>query len=95
MDKSDAKEELKRIMQEYRPNDYSYWKSLMDRKRVIAFDFTNKKGNWYQVEIDAFYDSKQDRTIRVSFSIDDGGWRAFIPLSYAFIINPQNEFIGE
>ena len=95
MDRSDAEKELQRIIQEYRSKDYGYWRGLMDRDEVITFDFRNEKNNWYQVEIHAFYDSKQDRTIRVIFSIDDGGWSAFVPLSDSFIINPQNEFIGE
>lgn len=95
MDKKDAKKELERIIKEYRLKKYGFWQSLMDRKEQITFDFTNDKGNWYQVEIQAFYDSEQDRTIRVSFSIDDGKLRVFAPMTDDFIINSQNEFVGE
>lgn len=95
MDEVEAKKELERIIKEYRSKEYGFWKSLMDRKEQITFDFTNENGTWYQVEIDAVYDSKPDRTIRVVFMIDDGSRRAWSPLSSCFIINPQNEYIGE
>jgi hypothetical protein len=28
-------------------------------------------------------------------AIDDGGWRAFIPLSADFIMAPEGRFVGE
>jgi hypothetical protein len=27
--------------------------------------------------------------------VDDGGWRAFFPLTACFLMNPDGQFIGE
>lgn len=94
MDEKDAKSELNKIIEKYRIKDYNFWKSMVDKKEVITFDFINEKGNWYQVEIHAFYDGERGGPIRIMFEIDDGkGWKAFTPLSDSFIINSNNEFI--
>lgn len=94
MDIEDAKLELKRIREEYSKKYYKFWKSLISKNDQIVFDFTNDKGNWYEVEIQAFYDGKEGRTIRVCFSIDNGkGWRAFIPLTCSYIIDDDDKFV--
>lgn len=52
-------------------------------------------GDRYQLEVEAFWDDKPKRTLRVTVSIDDGGWRSFFPLSDDFIIAPDGTFVGE
>jgi len=52
-------------------------------------------GKHYQIERQAFWDSKKGGNIRVMVSADDGGWSAFKPLSGAFIISPDGSFVGE
>lgn len=47
------------------------------------------------VELQAFWDDKPDGDLRVMLSIDDGGLRAFKPLSKDLIISSSNRFIGE
>jgi len=47
------------------------------------------------VEISAVWDDQPGEAIRVFFSIDDGGWRAWAPVTKCFIISPGGEFIGE
>jgi hypothetical protein len=32
---------------------------------------------------------------KVAISIDDGGWRAFVPLTDAFIMASNGSFVGE
>jgi hypothetical protein len=49
----------------------------------------------YQVTIQVFWDSKPHGDLRVVGSIDDGGWRAFLPLSDSFIMAPDGSFVGE
>jgi hypothetical protein len=46
-------------------------------------------GVLYQVEVQIFYDDEATRTVLVIGSIDDGGLRAFIPLSDSFIVRPD------
>jgi hypothetical protein len=52
-------------------------------------------GARYQVEARAFWDDRRKRTLRVMVAIDDGGLRAFVPLTTSFIVAPDGSFIGE
>jgi hypothetical protein len=49
----------------------------------------------YQVQIQIFWDGRPNKDIRVIGAIDDGGWRAFVPLSRDFIKAPDDSFVGE
>jgi hypothetical protein len=49
----------------------------------------------YQVEIQVCWDNPPDGNIRVMGSIDDGGWRAFVPFNRDFIKAPDGTFVGE
>jgi len=52
-------------------------------------------GKRYQVQTEAFWDSKKNGPIRVIVLVDDGGLAAFKPLARAFIIAPDGSFVGE
>jgi hypothetical protein len=52
-------------------------------------------GTTYQIEIDAFWDSGKPGDLRVTVAVDDGGLRAFAPLTTDFIIAPDGTFVGE
>ena len=56
---------------------------------------TTDKGEWYQYTVHAFWDDRPDQEIRVICSVDDGGWRAFLPVSSDFIMNVDGTFVGE
>jgi len=46
--------------------------------------------------VQAFWDSpRQPGNLRVIVAIDDGGWRAFRPLSADFIVASDGSFVGE
>ena len=49
--------------------------------------------SFYQVEIQALYDNKMEGTLRVLVAIDDGGWRAFKPLTGDFLVTPQDQLL--
>lgn len=62
-----------------------------DERTVVA-----ESGVQYQVEVQAFWDSpRQPGNLRVIVAIDDGGWRAFNPLSTDFIVASDGSFVGE
>lgn len=62
-----------------------------DEYTVVA-----ESGVQYQVEVQAFWDSpRQPGNLRVIIAIDDGGWRAFHPLSTDFIVASDGSFVGE
>jgi hypothetical protein len=64
--------------------------------RVIqTLEIVGASGTRYNVEAQALWDSKKRDNIRVLASIDDGGTRAFHPVTCDFIKAPDGSFIGE
>ncbi len=59
------------------------------------FTVTAPSGKVYQVEIQAVWSRKKDGELMVCGAIDDGGLRAFVPLTMDFIIRPDGTFVGE
>ncbi|MCM2326951.1 MAG: hypothetical protein NDI88_03580 [Lysobacter sp.] len=49
----------------------------------------------WQLEVEVSWDDEPDGNVRVMVSIDDGGLRAFVPMSEDFIKSPSGEFVGE
>lgn len=62
--------------------------------RQETHEVAGPSGTLYQVEAQAFRDSKAGN-LRVMVSVDDGGRRAFAPVSDDFIIAPDGSFVGE
>ena len=50
-------------------------------------------GTAYQIEFNVFYDSGAKRDLRIVGSIDDGGWRAFMPLTQTEIVKPTGDLV--
>jgi len=61
-----------------------------DSRTVVA-----ESGGSYQVEVQASWDGGAPGDLRVLIAIDDGGWRAFIPLCTDFIVAADGSFVGE
>ena len=79
--------ELRRLQQ----LSYSELAALIGRveaKEVVAED-----GNTYQLEIQAFWDGKKGGDVRLIVAADDGGWRAFKPLTGDFHMRPDGSLI--
>jgi hypothetical protein len=58
-------------------------------------EVTAASGTTYQIETQALWDDRAETNLRVMVSVDDGGWRAFAPLSDSFIVAPDGTFIGQ
>jgi hypothetical protein len=50
---------------------------------------TGPDGRKYQLEIQVFWEFKGSKNLRVMLSADDGGWRAFLPVTDSFIVSPS------
>lgn len=61
----------------------------------IVLTIRSDDGTECCVEIEAFWDDRPDADVRVIFAIDDGGWRAFVPVTDSFIIAKDGTFAGE
>jgi len=49
----------------------------------------------YQIEIEMMWDNGPGANVMVIGSVDDGAWRAFVPLVDSFIKARDESFLGE
>jgi hypothetical protein len=73
------------------------WAELRDRYlgRPETIEVGGATGVTYQVKTHAVWDGRKEGDLRVFVEVDDGGWRAFVPLGEDFIISPDGSFVGE
>jgi hypothetical protein len=94
MNNAEALALLDREIQAYRGETYA---QLADRipDGDVHSDVVGESGVSYQVEITFLWESVPEGNVLVIGSIDDGGWRAFAPLSRSFIKAPDGTCVGE
>ena len=85
---------LESKLDEYRLLPYSELVTYI-KSEPHTFEIKSKSNNWYQIEIQFFWDDKPDKDIRVISSIDDGTKSVYKPLSNSFIMSPTGAFVGE
>ena len=90
MNKDEAIRIIDEELQSYRQKPYDELVQLIDNPQKFT-----KTGTPFQIEIQAFWDDKPEGNLRVLGSIDDGGVRAFFPVTRDFIKSPKDEFVGE
>ena len=56
-------------------------------------NLVSESGLNYQIEFSMLWDSKAEEDLRIMGSIDDGGWRAFLPLTESLIMRPDGKLI--
>ena len=64
-------------------------------EKVETLEIPRNNNRPWQLEFLFYWDAEPNGNVRVIGSIDDGGLRAFVPLSDSFIKAPNGEFIGE
>lgn len=94
MNKTEAKQILNKELENYRARPYSELIKMINAE-PRTYELTSPSGTWYQLEIQAFWDGKPHGDIRVIGSIDNGGWRAFVPISEGFIKSADEKFVDE
>ena len=77
----------------WRQRSHSELASLIGSQACI--ELVGPSGATYQVEVEALWDARPGGNIRVLGAIDDGGFRAFVPLTSDFILAPDGHFVGE
>jgi hypothetical protein len=94
MDKKEAKSILSEYLSGYLSRSYAELAALVlagqSQTRVVL-----PSGSRYQLEVQFFWDDEPDGDVRVLGSVDDGGIRAFIPITDDFILSPDGRFVGE
>jgi hypothetical protein len=61
--------------------------------KVETKELVGEDGKTYQLEIEAFWDSKKGEAVLLIVAADDGGWRAFKPLTDSFIMRPDGSLV--
>ena len=93
VDKEEAAEILARHIAELRRLRYAELLQFLDKPQ--ATDVVHPSGRRYQMETEVFWDGRPGENLRISVAIDDGGWRALMPMTYGFIKTPDDQFVGE
>jgi len=93
MDSGEARTLLGKEIARLRKQSYDELRRRVDAPETIGIEAGPDRR--YQVEIQAFWDQRKDGDLRVLVSIDDGGLRAFAPMSGDFIVAPDGSFVGE
>ena len=94
MNKQEAKAIASKSLESYRNRKYDELVKLI-KEAPIIFQVRGESDVLYNLEIQVFWDDKAQGNIRVTCAIDDGGWRAYFPMSDSFIKSPNNDFVGE
>lgn len=93
MNKAEAKAILSRELSVYRRRPYP---ELIARLGVEdRRELRGPSGTTYQLAFQLLWDDRDAGHLRVMGMIDDGGLRAFVPLSEDFIVGPDGGFIDE
>jgi len=95
MNNAEARSVLEIELAKYRARPYRELVALIGNPRTI--EVTGPSGTLYQIEIQALWDDpkKTDGVLRVAGAVDDGGIRAYMPLTDTFLLAATGEFIGE
>ena len=72
------------------------YRDLMARvDSVFTEEIARDSERSWQLEFEVVWDDEPHGNIRVIATIDDGGLRAFVPLTDSFIKAPSGEFVDE
>ena len=94
MDREEAKRIIQTELESFRAKAHAELVRMIDAEPLTG-ERAGPSGKQYQFEIHACWDGKPDGDIRVMGLIDDGGLRAFFPLTECFIKSPSDEFVDE
>jgi hypothetical protein len=93
MDSREARAVLSEHLRRYRTMSHGDLQRLLVETDVV--ESHGASGAAYQIEIHAVWDRDPGGNLRVLGHVDDGGLRAFVPLSQDFVMAPDGSFIGE
>ena len=92
MNREEALSMLNAKLDEYRNLTYA---QLATRVGEEGFpEVVGPSGTQYQIEIQIVWDDKPGGDVRVLAAIDDGGWRAFMPLCDSLLMTADGAVEG-
>ena len=94
MNRDEARRILELELTAYRAESYEELVRRLSAES-LHYERPGPAGASYQVEIQFMWDGVPGGDVLVLGSIDDGGWRAFVPLTLSFIKAADGSFVGE
>jgi hypothetical protein len=94
MNTQEAKKIIADQLKPYREKPYAELIRMIKQK-PLSYEVKGPSDALYQIEIQAFWDDRPNGDVRIMGSIDDGGLRAYSPISDDFIKSPTGAFVGE
>jgi hypothetical protein len=86
LDKQEAAEIINNRLDTFESAGYQELIARIDQ--IEACEFEAPSGTTYNMEIQIFWDDQRKGVIRIMGSIDDGGIRAIIPMSFSRLVAP-------
>ena len=93
MNGDEAKQILDRELAKVRVRSYAELAGTVGDSMLSEIEGSG--GATYQIAILVVWDREAGGNLRVIGSIDDGGWRAFVPLTDDFILAPDGSFVDD
>ena len=87
MNKAEAKSILSNELKAFATRPYDELVRLISEP--VVKNMHSESGVSYQIELNVFWDSEPGKDLRIMGSIDDGGLRAFVPLTESLIMKPD------
>jgi hypothetical protein len=92
MDYQEARQLLETQVEEWRHRSYAELSQEVGRWR--RFETTGASGEHYEGHIQVLWQGGAHGPVKVIGSIDDGGWRTFVPLMTDFTVAPDGTVVG-
>lgn len=93
MDRNEARELLEAQIEEWRLRPYAELSREVGRLR--RFETTGPSGQHYEGHIQVFWRGFAHGPVKVIGSIDDGGWRTFVPVMTDFTVTPDGTIVSQ
>jgi hypothetical protein len=91
MDRDEARDLLEAQIEEWRLRPYADLSREVGRWR--RFETTGPSGEHYEGHIQVFWQGLAHGPVKVIGSIDDGGWRTFVPVIMDFTVTPDGNVL--
>jgi hypothetical protein len=91
MNTAEAKSILSKELKAFAARPYDELVRSISRSEVK--NTLSESGVRYQIKLSVLWDSEPNKDLRIMGSIDDGGWRAFLPLTESLIMKPDGTLI--
>ena len=94
MNQDEALRLLELELDTFRGVSYANLAARIDQGPIVS-ERTGQDGAVYQLEVQVLWDGPTGGDVRVMGSIDDGSWRALVPVTRSFIKSAGDRFVGE